>query len=267
MNDLSTVIIIFGFFVLAVGFFILLVFVLSKIGNRKDEEKAVSALQPFLIPGAQLIEFTKVSTKGANAMTVLHTGAIGSAISGVGGVNLFIGLTNRFLHLTPVGQNENCQSLQTIPLTDILDIEFESGLYKYSVMKIITQKGVITLYVISKTLWLNRALAIKKAFLNLLNQYPVTATDVSQQPTEWKPINKTQLVPIKDSIIALSKRTDIGKYTMITGGLIAVLGGLLIIKSGGNVFLWGEVYFGVCIFIAGLIKFVKARKKDSRLPK
>jgi hypothetical protein len=261
MEDFLPVIIVLIVFV---GFIVLIVY-LGKAGKRKAEEKAAQALQMGLLPGEQLIEFTRANTKGPSSATVMLTGAIGAAISRSGGVELYVGLTNRYLRLTPVNQNDSAQGAQIIPLAEISNINFESGMYANSTMKVHSQKGEMSLYISSGASWIRKAVALQKAFLSLLAQGAVARGDADGQPSSWTPLQQTQLVSFEDKKSALEKSAKSGRNSMIAGGIFFVLGIFLTAISEGQVLFWGAIVFGLIAFFVGLAKFIKAKKDQSDL--
>jgi hypothetical protein len=137
---------------------------LDKSNKRKAEDQARAALEAVLDPGEQLIEFTKVNTKGASAATVLLAGALGAAISRIGGTELYLGLTGRRMVLTPVKPAEDSRSVQVIPCEDIKSVDVVAGLYGSTSVTIHTRTGDVVVYVPGSQNWIRKATALKKAF-------------------------------------------------------------------------------------------------------
>lgn len=140
---------------------------LGKSRRRKAEDLAIAALQAVLDHGEQLIEFTKVNTKGASSGTVLLTGAVGAAISRAGGEELYVGLTNNRLVLTPVKLAEGSRSVQGISNEDIKGFDIVGGLHGSSTLTTHTKDGDMVMYIPNDHRWIRRASAIKNAFVDL----------------------------------------------------------------------------------------------------
>jgi hypothetical protein len=139
---------------------------LDKSNREKAENKARATLQAVLDPSEQLIEFTKVNTKGASVATVLLTGWVGAAISRAGGTELYVGLTNRHLVLTPVESTENSRNVQVIPCEDIKGFDVAGGLHGSSTLTTHTRNGDMVMYIPNSQRWIRKASALKNAFAN-----------------------------------------------------------------------------------------------------
>jgi len=144
---------------------------LDKSNREKAENKARTALQAVLDPGEQLIEFTKANTKGgASTATALLAGplvaGVDTAIRRAGGVELYVGLTNRRLVLTPVKPVEGNRSVQVIPCEEIKGMEAKAYTLQELTLTVRTRSGDIVIYVPSSQRWMRKASALKNAFAN-----------------------------------------------------------------------------------------------------
>lgn len=144
--------------------FIVLVIILYRVSRNKAEGKATETLQKVLDPGEELIEFTRVNTKGPSAATVFFAGAIGSAIARAGGTELYAGLTPRRLILTPVKPGKDSQGMQVIPIDQIQGFKVVGGMQGSSTLTARVNSGDVVMYVSSKYRWLRKAVLIQKAF-------------------------------------------------------------------------------------------------------
>jgi len=149
--------ILFVVIVFVIGYGSIVYLNLSK--TRKDVDKARLVLQAAMDPGEQLIEVTQGNTKGpslAAKMNLANTSQAGS-------VELYVGLTNRRLIMTPVKPAENSKSVQIIPREDINGIEVANSSKGRWALTAHTRNGDMVLYLVHPK-WMEKAYELQRAF-------------------------------------------------------------------------------------------------------
>jgi hypothetical protein len=161
-STVTALVVLFVFVAFIVGLIVLGIY-----ASRKAEEKARAVIQQVLDPGEMLIGVTRGNTKGPSGTTVFLFGWLGAAIARAGGKELYAGLTNRRMILTPVKQSVGDQSVQIIPREDINGLEVQGGMYGSSTMTTHTKNGDVVLHISTSQGWFRKAMALKKAFYGM----------------------------------------------------------------------------------------------------
>jgi hypothetical protein len=143
---------------------------LDKSKREKAENDARVALQAVLDPGEQLVEFTIANTKGgASLATSVLAGpllaGVASAVNRAGGMELYVGLTNNRIILTPV-QPADSRTIQAIPRGEIKSIEAKAYTTQDLTLTIHSQNGDLVMYTPNKLRWIRKGTALKNAFDN-----------------------------------------------------------------------------------------------------
>ncbi len=84
------------------------------------------------------------------------------------------------------------------------------------------------------------------------------------QPPDWRPIQRTTLVPTVDAKGALKSKASSGRNTMIVGGVVCALGVLFTLLSGFQTLFWGAILFGGIAFFSGMAQYAKANSDLSK---
>lgn len=133
--------------------------------QKSWKNKAQMCLQSVLQPGEELIEFTKVNTKGPSLVTVLLTGWVGAAISRIGGIKLYVGLTSRRMVLVSVKPSDGSQAIyKETPLTNIKDISVKHGVLDSSTLTIHTFGNGVWIFHIANDMWKAKSTTLEKSF-------------------------------------------------------------------------------------------------------
>lgn len=154
-NHFGFILIVIIVFVIIYGSSVYLTF--SK--KRKAVNKARTALQAVMDPGEQLIEVTQGNTKGPSLAAKMNLANTSQA----GGVELYVGLTNRRLVMTPVKPAEDSKSVQIIPREDINGIEVVASSKGRWALIAHMRNGDMVLHLLDVK-WMEKAYEMQRAF-------------------------------------------------------------------------------------------------------